>query len=151
MLFGSARFSPPRCYQVSQASHHQYYMQICRPLLPNRFGSAGLFGSVFYSSMATFLKQSRRVSLGKALQPPHIPSACISVRFAGYWISPIHDCSILSPIPFRRFAVRYVRRFTSCFFSTRRFCSRSCPVGVALPSGNGGQFYFRLNEPEDQS
>ncbi len=26
----------------------------------------------------------------------------------------------------------------------------SCPVGVALPSGNGGQFYFRHYVPEDQ-
>ena len=95
-----------------------------------------------------FLEQSRRVSLGKALQPPHIPSACISVRFVGYWISPIHDCSILSPIPFRRFAVRYVRGSTSCFLSTRHFCSRSCLVGVVLPSGNGGQFYFRCNASE---
>ena len=102
-----------------------------------------------------FLKQSRRVSLGKALQPPHIPSACISVRFAGYWISPIHDCSILSPIPFRRFAVRYVRRFYLMVpmgtpSPTRRFCSRSCLVGVVLPSGNGGQFYFRCYTSEHQ-
>ena len=39
---------------------------------------------------------------------------------------------------------------TSCFLSTRRFCSRSCLVGVVLPSGNGGQFYFRCHASEYQ-
>jgi len=40
---------------------------------------------------------------------------------------------------------------TSCFLSTWRFCARSCLVGVALPSGNGGQFYFRRTASEDRS
>lgn len=38
---------PYMCYQASQASHHQSYARICHPLLPPRFDSSILFGSVF--------------------------------------------------------------------------------------------------------
>ena len=38
-LTGSSGFSPPLCYQASQALSPQYYTQICHPLLPPRLGS----------------------------------------------------------------------------------------------------------------
>lgn len=65
----------------------------------------------FLPRLATHSGQSRRASLGKALQPPHIPSASTSVRFTGYWISPFRVSSTRFPIPFRRFTVRYIRGF----------------------------------------
>lgn len=37
--FRSSGFSPPLCYQASQALSPQYYPQICHPLLPPRLGS----------------------------------------------------------------------------------------------------------------
>jgi hypothetical protein len=86
------------------------------------------------------------------------PSGPPAHRFAhpGYWASLSRVCSAGSPIPFRRFAVRYVRGFYLMLpmgapSPTRHFCLRSCPVGVVLPSGNGGQFYLRNNVPEYRS
>src|SRR4030042_7001759 len=39
LLPGSSGFSPPHCYQASQALSPQYYTQICHPLSPPRIGS----------------------------------------------------------------------------------------------------------------
>lgn len=147
---GSARFSPPRCYQASQASLLQYYTRICHPLLPPRFGSRLIrFG--FLCRLATVRSQSRRASLGKALDlptyrpPPHrLASPDTGPRlFAS--ARPAYRSHIGGSL-FATYAGS-----TSCFLPTRRFCSRSCLVGLALPSGNGGQFYFRRHAPEGRS
>jgi len=39
LMTGSSGFSPPLCYQASQALSPQYYPQICHPLPPPRLGS----------------------------------------------------------------------------------------------------------------
>jgi len=55
--------------------------------------------------------QNRRTSPGKIAPPPHIPSCFTSVRFTGYQDSLWYACSSSSPLPFSRFAVRYVHGF----------------------------------------
>jgi hypothetical protein len=57
----SSGFSPPRCYQASQALSPQYYPWICHPLPRSRSGFA-VTESVFYG---LFRPQGRRTSRGK--------------------------------------------------------------------------------------
>ena len=149
---GSARFSPPHCYQASQASPHQYYTRICHPLLPRRFSPLGLcslwFSTPSRDSFGAEQEGNPSVShynLPTYRPPPH--------RFASPDIGSRLFASA-RPAPRSHIGgslfVTYVGS-TSCFLSTWRFCTRSCLVGVALPSGNGGQFYFRRTAPEGRS
>jgi hypothetical protein len=113
--------------------------------------SRALFASVFYpvsrpsAGRAGGFPWVRLYDLPTYRPPPH--------RFASPDIGPRLFASA-RPAPRSHIGgslfVTYVGS-TSCFLSTRRFCARSCLVGVALPSGNGGQFYFRRTAPEDQS
>ena len=139
---GSSGFSPPLCYQASQALSPQYYTQICRPLPLSQLG--------FLPSQVSFMAppgndrdQDRRTSPGKIAPPPHIPSNFTSVRFTGYQDSLWYACSSSSPQPFSWFAVRYVHGFCLMLPPDIHFWSCPCPVGVALPSGNGGLLLLR--------
>ena len=87
--------------------------------------------------------QNRRTSPGKIATPPHIPPNFTSVRFTGYQDSLWYACSSSSPQPFSWFAVRYVHGFCLMLPPDIHFWSCPCPVGVVLPSGNGGLLLLR--------
>ena len=107
---GSSGFSPPHCYQASQALSPQYYTQICHPLSLSQSGS--LPSRVrFMAPPGNSRSQNSRTSPGKITTPPHIPSNFTSVRFTGYQDSLWYACSSSSPQPYSRFAVRYVHGF----------------------------------------
>ena len=76
--------------------------------------------------------QHRRASLGKTHQPPCIPSNFTKVRFTGYQDSPSHDGSASSPLPYSRFAVRYVHRFCLMLPSDAPFLETALAL-LALP------------------
>jgi hypothetical protein len=110
LLLGSSGFSPPHCYQASQALSLQSYTQICHPLPLSQSGS--LPSRVRFMALPrNSQSQNRRISPGKIAAPPHIPSNFTSVRFAGYQDSLTYACSSSSPPPFSWFAVRYVHGF----------------------------------------
>jgi len=67
-LFRSSGFSPPHCYQASQAPNHQYYPWICHPLSPPRSGATS--SVQFSSAFGRPWRQDRRASLGKAYDLP---------------------------------------------------------------------------------
>lgn len=103
----SSGFYPPLCYQASQALSHQYPPWICHPLTPPRFGSS--LSGRFSTASDSIQRQVSRASLGKT---QHLPiSRPTSLRFTGYWASLSHACSTSSPLPYSRFAVRYVHGF----------------------------------------
>ena len=121
-------------------------------LCPLPASAIGAYSVQFYGPLGDLRNQSSRASLGKALRPPHIPSASTSVRY--FRILGLAHSRLLDPAPRSHIGGSLFATYvgsTSCFLSTRHLCRRSCPVGVVLPSGNGGQFYFRDNVPEDQS
>jgi len=109
-LAGSSGFSPPLCYQASQALSPQYCTQICRPLPLSQLGFLPSWVS-FMAPSGNHRSQDRRASPGKIAPPPHIPSSFTSVRFTGYQDLLSHACSSSSPLPFSWFAVRYVHGF----------------------------------------
>ena len=76
--------------------------------------------------------QHRRASLGKTHQPPCIPSNFTKVLFTGYQDSPSHDGSASSPLPYSRFAVRYVHRFCLMLPSDAPFLETALAL-LALP------------------
>ncbi len=143
LLAGSSGFSPPLCYQASQALSPQYYTQICHPLLPFPLRVSPFSGPFYGLLPETIESQNRRTSPGKIAPPPHIPSNFTSVRFTGYQDSLWYACSSSSPQPFSWFAVRYVHGFCLMLPPDTHFWSCPCPVGVALPSGNGGLLLLR--------
>ncbi len=110
LLSGSSGFSPPHCYQASQALSPQYYAQICHPL---PLSQSGFLPSCvrFMAPSGNNRSQGRRTSPGKIAAPPHIPSSFTSVRFTGYQDSLGYACSSSSPLPFSWFALRYVHGF----------------------------------------
>ena len=55
--------------------------------------------------------QNSRASSGKAYDLPACRPASHRFDTAGYRVSLAQACSTLSPMPYSRFAVRYVRRF----------------------------------------
>jgi hypothetical protein len=144
----SSGFSPPLRYRASSVPIYQYYPWICHPLTPNRFRVSL---SVRFSGLSRSIRgQVRRASLGKT---QHLPiSRPTSLRFGPPDIRsrsltparPPPRCHIVGSL----FAT-YMGS-ASCFLRTVRFRHCPCPVGVALPSGNGGQFYFRQRVPEER-
>jgi hypothetical protein len=141
-LPGSSGFSPPRCYQASLALSPQYSTQICHPLPLTRSGSLPPRAR-FLTPPGNLRSQDRRTSPGKTAPPLHIPSSFTSVRFSGYQDSLSHACSSSSPQPFSWFAVRYVHGFCLMLPPDSHLWGCPCPVGVALPSGNGGLLIIR--------
>ncbi len=109
---------------------------------PPRFG--------FLAPPSRLRRQSRRASLGKAHRLPTSRPAAHRGATPDIWprsfkpARPAPRCHVAGSL-FATYAGS-----TSCFLPTRRLCSCSCPVGVALPSGHGGQFYFRHHAPEGQ-
>ena len=126
----SSGFYPQLCYQASLALSLQYSSRICHPLYPPRFGFA--FAVRFYRIVGNIQSQHRRASLGKTHQPPCIPSDFTEVRFTGYQDSPSHDGSASSPLPYSRFAVRYVHRFCLMLPSDAPFLETALAL-LALP------------------
>ena len=128
---------PWRDFQASQALSPQYYTQICHPLPLSRLGSLPT-RIRFMAPPGNDQSQNRRTSPGKIATPPHIPSNFTSVWSTGYQDLLWYACSPSSPQPYSWFAVRYVHGFCLMLPPDTHFWSCPCPVGVALPSGNGG-------------
>jgi len=103
--------------------------------IPLRFG--------FLAPSSDPRRQDRRASLGKAYDLPTCRPA--THRFDTPDIGP-RLFATARPSPRCHLTGSLYATYagsTSCFLPTRHFCPRSCLVGVALPSGHGGQFYFR--------
>jgi len=104
----------------------------------------------FSNVYCSYQRQVRRASLGKTHHPPI--SHPTSLRFGSPDIRsrsltparPPPRCHIVGSL----FAT-YMGS-ASCFLQTAHFWNCPCLVGVALPSGNGGQFYFRQLMPEER-
>jgi len=137
----SSGFSPPLCYQASSALSHQYSPWICHPLTPYRFRVS--LSARFYGAFDSSRRQVRRASLGKTHPLPVFRPA--SHRFGSPDIRP-RLATTACPPPQRHIAGSLSATYTgsaSCFLQTAHFWYRPCLVGVALPSGNGGRFYFQ--------
>ena len=70
-----------------------------------------LIGRGFIAPPGDLRCQNSRASSGKAYDLPACRPASHRFDTAGYWVSLAQACSTLSPMPYSRFAVRYVRRF----------------------------------------
>ena len=120
----SSGFSPPHCYQASQALSPQYYPWICHPLPPSRSGIT-VTGSVFYG---LFRPQGRRTSRGKTHSLPVCRPASVH---GGYHsrISGLAQPRLLAPL---RTPIERVR----CSLRTR-----------VLPHASSGHFISVLPLP----
>ena len=143
----SSEFSPPLRYRASSVPSYQYYPWICHPPTPSPFQGL-LIGSA--NLLRSLRGQLSRASPGKTQHLP-IPRPT-SLRFGP------PDIRSRSPTPARppprchivgSLFATYMGS-ASCFLRTAHFWYCPCPVGVALPSGNGGQFYFRQLVPEER-
>jgi hypothetical protein len=126
----SSGFYPPRCYQASSALSPQYFLRICHPLHPAPLRDL-LRGSVLWRH-SSLQRQCRRASPGKTHRLPVSRPNFTAVRFTGYQGSPSHVGSTSLPLPYSRFAVRYVHRFCLMLPSDIPFLDNALAL-LALP------------------
>ena len=97
----------------------------------------------FMTPLLRHRRQSSRASLGKAHRLPTCRPVSRRVDMPDIGSRSLTPAR---PSPQRHIAGSLFATYagsTSCFLPTQPLSACSCPVGVALPSGNGGQFYFR--------
>ena len=140
--FRSSGFSPPLCYQASQALSPQYYPQICHPLLPPRLGSLPTRLS-FMASPKTI--KARTGGLPR-VRPHRLPiSRPTSPRFGSPDIR-TRSGTPACPPPRSHLVGSLSATYmgsASCFLQTPHLWVCPCPVGVVLPSGNGELLLLR--------
>ena len=116
----------------------QYYPCICHPLPPHCFGFS--YSARFSNAYGILRHQISVASLGKTHLLTVSRPASPKKGFPGYRVSLCHACSTPFPRPYSRFVVRYVHCFCLMLPPDIHLWDCPCPVGVALPSANGGRF-----------
>jgi len=142
LLAGSSGFSPPHCFQASQALSLQYYTQICHPLPLSQSGS--LPSRVrFMTSPRNFgvrtggfpRVRSHRLPISRPTSPRFGPP---DTRTRSHTPARPPPRSHLVGLLFATYMGS-----ASCFLQTPHLWVCPCPVGVVLPSGNGGLLLLR--------
>ena len=142
LLAGSSGFSPRLCSQASQALSPQYYTQICHPLplsqlgfLPSRVRFMAPPGNIRAKTGGFPRVRSHRLPISR---PASLRFGSPDIRTrSGTPARPPPRCHLAGSL-----SATYMGS-ASCFLQTSHLWGCPCPVGVVLPSGNGGLLLFR--------
>ena len=142
LLARSSGFSPPHCFQASQALSPQYCTQICHPLSLSQSGSL--------PSRVRFMTPPRNFGVRTGgfprVRSHRLPiSRPTSPRFGSPDIR-TRSATPARPPPRSHLVGSLFATYmgsASCFLQTPHLWVCPCPVGVVLPSGNGGLLLLR--------